>query len=76
MLYHPQSLTLPLVHQNLEDRLSLGFNLSNIGPKLTYADPALADPIPMNLLWPCIKILQKPVQQRDLHRRFQQAARQ
>lgn len=49
MLYHPQSLTLPLVHQNLEDRLSLGFNLSNIGPKLTYADPALADPIPMNL---------------------------
>ena len=49
MLYHPQSLFIPLVNRNLEDRLSLGFNLSNIGPKLTYGDAALADPIPMNL---------------------------
>ncbi|HTY09530.1 MAG TPA: type IX secretion system outer membrane channel protein PorV [Bacteroidota bacterium] len=49
MLYHPQSLVIPLVNHNLGDRLSLGFNLSNIGPKLTYGDASLADPIPMNL---------------------------
>jgi hypothetical protein len=49
MLYHPQSLFVPMVRSNLGDRLSLGFNLSNIGPKLTYVHKAEADPIPMNL---------------------------
>jgi len=29
--------------------LSLGGNLSNIGPKMTYVDRAQADPLPMNL---------------------------
>lgn len=33
----------------LEDRLSVGLNLSNLGPKLTYIDAAQADPLPTNL---------------------------
>ncbi|MCB0311926.1 MAG: hypothetical protein KDH84_01435, partial [Calditrichaeota bacterium] len=28
---------------------SLGANLSNVGPKITYIDKEQADPIPMNL---------------------------
>ncbi|HNR66812.1 MAG TPA: PorV/PorQ family protein [bacterium] len=30
-------------------RLSLGMNLSNMGPKITYSDVAQADPLPTNL---------------------------
>jgi hypothetical protein len=33
----------------LRNRLSLGFNLSNFGPKITYIDKAQADPLPTNL---------------------------
>jgi hypothetical protein len=33
----------------LEDRLSIGLNLSNLGPKLTYIQAAQADPLPTNL---------------------------
>jgi hypothetical protein len=33
----------------LQDRLSVGLNLSNLGPKLTYIDAAQADPLPTNL---------------------------
>ena len=32
----------------LENRLSIGANLSNMGPKITYIDQAQADPIPTN----------------------------
>ncbi len=31
------------------NRLSLGANLSNVGPKITYIDKEQADPIPMNI---------------------------
>ncbi len=31
------------------DRLSVGLNLSNLGPKLTYIDAEQADPLPTNL---------------------------
>jgi len=31
------------------NRLSLGFNLSNLGPKIFYIDEAQADPLPTNL---------------------------
>jgi hypothetical protein len=31
------------------DRFSLGLNISNIGPKMTYIDEAQADPLPTNL---------------------------
>ncbi|MGQ9806714.1 MAG: type IX secretion system outer membrane channel protein PorV [Chlorobiales bacterium] len=33
----------------LSDRFSLGLNISNIGPKMTYIDEAQADPLPTNL---------------------------
>lgn len=33
----------------LKNKLSLGANLSNFGPKMTYVDEAQADPLPTNL---------------------------
>lgn len=33
----------------LDNKLNLGFNLSNFGPKITYIDKAQADPLPTNL---------------------------
>lgn len=42
-LWKPTSLGL------LEDRLNIGLNISNIGPKLIYIDAAQADPLPTNL---------------------------
>ncbi len=33
---------------NLDDRLSIGANLSNLGPKISYIDQKQADPIPTN----------------------------
>ena len=33
----------------LEDRLSVGLDLSNLGPKITYIDAAQADPLPTSL---------------------------
>ncbi len=33
----------------VDNRLSLGANLSNFGPKMTYVDEAQADPLPTNL---------------------------
>ena len=33
----------------LEDRLSIGLNLTNLGPKMAYIDAAQADPLPTNL---------------------------
>ncbi len=38
-----------LYHPGFMKRLSLGANLSNLGPKLSYIDQAQADPIPTNL---------------------------
>lgn len=32
----------------LDNRLNIGFNLSNFGPKVTYIDKAQADPLPTN----------------------------
>ncbi len=48
LLWKPTNLNVPLIG-NLEDRLSLGLNLSNLGPKLTYIQAAQADPLPTNL---------------------------
>ncbi len=33
---------------NMDDRLSIGINLSNLGPKISYIDQKQADPIPTN----------------------------
>jgi hypothetical protein len=49
MLYRPQSVIIPFTDADLGHRLSLGFNISNIGPKIFYIDEAQADPLPMNL---------------------------
>ena len=48
VLWRPTSLTIPFVG-DLEDRFSLGVNLSNLGPKMTYIDAAQADPLPTGL---------------------------
>jgi hypothetical protein len=49
LLYKPKMLMIPFTDLDLGDRLSLGVNISNIGPKIFYIDQAQADPIPMNL---------------------------
>lgn len=46
-MWRPEKLNLPLIG-NFDNRFSLGFNLSNIGPKIYYIDQAQADPIPTN----------------------------
>ncbi|RMH95190.1 MAG: hypothetical protein D6681_13350 [Calditrichaeota bacterium] len=38
-----------LYHPGFARRLSVGFNLSNLGPKVVYIDKEQADPIPLNL---------------------------
>lgn len=46
-MWRPAKLTLPLIG-NFDNRLSVGVNLSNIGPEIYYIDKAQADPIPTN----------------------------
>ncbi len=47
-MYRPQSLEVPLLG-DIGKRFSAGFNLSNLGPKVTYIDADQADPLPTNL---------------------------
>lgn len=47
-MYRPQDLEVPLLG-NLGRKFSAGFNLSNMGPKVTYIDAAQADPLPTSL---------------------------
>jgi len=46
-MWRPQEFNIPLIG-DFGDRLSVGMNLSNLGPKITYIDQAQADPIPTN----------------------------
>jgi hypothetical protein len=48
-LYKPKTLVLPFTDLDIGDRFSVGANLSNLGPKITYIDAAQADPLPTNL---------------------------
>jgi len=48
MLYKPQVLDVPLIG-DIGNAFSVGFNLSNLGPSMTYIDQDQADPIPTNL---------------------------
>jgi hypothetical protein len=48
-LYKPTDFEIPLIGLGLGDRFSVGVNLSNMGPKITYIDAAQADPLPTNL---------------------------
>ncbi len=47
-MWRPEHLELPLLG-DIGNNISLGFNLSNLGPKIYYVDQAQADPIPTNL---------------------------
>lgn len=46
-MWRPESLYIPFIGE-MGNRLSIGANLSNIGPKIYYIDQAQADPIPQN----------------------------
>ncbi|MBD3411130.1 MAG: type IX secretion system outer membrane channel protein PorV [Ignavibacteriales bacterium] len=46
-MWRPDSLVLPLIG-DVSNRLSVGANLSNLGPKIFYIDQDQADPIPTN----------------------------
>ena len=48
MMWRPQVLEVPLIG-DIGKRFSLGMNLSNLGPKVTYVDADQADPLPTNL---------------------------
>ncbi|HEX9006474.1 MAG TPA: PorV/PorQ family protein, partial [Bacteroidota bacterium] len=48
MMWRPVDLEVPVIG-NIGKRFSLGVNLSNLGPKVTYVDAAQADPLPTNL---------------------------
>jgi hypothetical protein len=48
-MWRPEKLVLPLIDEDLGNRFSVGFNLSNLGPKIYYINKAQADPIPTNL---------------------------
>jgi hypothetical protein len=48
MMWRPETLDVPLIG-DIGKHFSLGVNLSNLGPKVTYVDAAQADPLPTNL---------------------------
>lgn len=48
LMYRPRIVMIPFTDIDFGNRLSIGVNLSNIGPNLTYIDEAQADPLPMN----------------------------
>lgn len=45
-MWRPTSFVLPFVDYDLGNKFSIGLNLSNLGPKISYIDRAQADPIP------------------------------
>jgi hypothetical protein len=47
-MWRPEKLVLPFVDENIGGKLSIGLNISNLGPKIYYIDQAQADPIPTN----------------------------
>ena len=47
-MYRPDRMEVPLLG-DLGKRFSLGVNLTNLGPKVTYVDAAQADPLPTDL---------------------------
>jgi hypothetical protein len=47
-MYRPTKLEIPLLG-DIGNDFSVGMNLSNMGPKVTYIDAAQADPLPTNL---------------------------
>jgi Type IX secretion system protein PorV len=47
-MWRPEKLVLPFIDTDIGKELSIGVNLSNLGPKIYYIDKAQADPIPTN----------------------------
>ena len=47
LMYKPQKVHIPFTDAELDNAVSIGANLSNVGPNLTYIDKAQADPLPM-----------------------------
>lgn len=48
LMWRPKVLDVPLIG-DIGNKFSIGVNLSNLGPKVTYVDAAQADPLPTNL---------------------------
>jgi len=48
-LYKPKALVIPFTDVDLGNFFSVGADLSNLGPKVTYIDAAQADPLPTTL---------------------------
>lgn len=46
-MWRPAELNIPFIG-DVGNKLSIGMNLSNLGPKISYIDQAQADPIPTN----------------------------
>jgi len=46
MLYKPKTLEIPLLGVDIGEHFTAGFNLSNMGPSMSYIDRAQADPLP------------------------------
>jgi len=49
LLYRPTSLVIPFIGLDLGNVMSIGLNLSNLGPRISYIDVDQADPIPTSL---------------------------
>lgn len=47
-MWRPERFVLPFIDEDIGSKLSIGVNLSNLGPKIYYIDRAQADPIPTN----------------------------
>ncbi|MEO8232733.1 MAG: PorV/PorQ family protein, partial [Ignavibacteriota bacterium] len=47
-MWRPETFVIPLIDEDIGGKISIGVNLSNLGPKITYIDQAQADPIPTN----------------------------
>jgi hypothetical protein len=47
-MWRPSKLVIPFIDYDLGNKFSVGVNLSNIGPKISYIDRDQADPLPMN----------------------------
>ncbi len=47
-MWRPSTLVLPFTSTNIGPDISIGANLTNLGPKIYYIDRAQADPLPTN----------------------------
>ena len=48
-MWRPATFVLPFIDEDIGRKISIGANLSNLGPKISYIDRAQADPIPTEL---------------------------